>query len=255
MGGRGGARAGAGLPGVAQAAPWRPRRRGQRARRRPCGRAVVLLDDVASTGRTLLTAAQACCARRRQRGRGGDARPVRRRCRGTGCAPPACATSGAPTACRTPATASAWRRCWPTPCATGSGLIRPCPGWPPRRRGLRGGFGVAQVVAADRLQVGVEFVDQRDAVGDVQTPTMSASLMPSRYFTSARMLLPCAAITSRWPLRMAGASARASRAARAPRCPSGIRSAAPARAPASRSGCRCAGRAGRPASSTGGGVS
>mmetsp|Transcript_62039 Transcript_62039/g.146951 ORF Transcript_62039/g.146951 Transcript_62039/m.146951 type:complete len:261 (+) Transcript_62039:2422-3204(+) len=33
--------------------------------------------------------------------------------------------------------------------------------------GLGGGFGVAEVIALDRLEVGVELVDQRDAVGDV----------------------------------------------------------------------------------------
>ena len=98
---------------------------------------VVLLDDVASTGRTTAGCRHhAAGARRGQRGRGGDARPLRGRCGPTGCPCRlrACATSGAPTACPTPATASAWRPCWRHARAARLGLIRPCPGWPPRRR-------------------------------------------------------------------------------------------------------------------------
>ena len=37
-------------------------------------------------------------------------------------------------------------------------------------------------------------------------PTMSASEMPSRYLTSARIELPCATTTSRRPARISGAS-------------------------------------------------
>src|SRR5690606_40348075 len=35
-------------------------------------------------------------------------------------------------------------------------------------RGTGGGFGIAQVVVADRLEVVIQFIDERDAVGDVQ---------------------------------------------------------------------------------------
>jgi ribose-phosphate pyrophosphokinase len=64
-----------------------------RARGRDRGRAVVLLDDVASTGRTLLRGrAQACWRAAPPGRRGGHARPVRRRRRGAaarrGRAPP-----------------------------------------------------------------------------------------------------------------------------------------------------------------------
>ena len=97
------------------------------------GRAVVLLDDVASTGRTLVAAARGVLAAGRgQCRRDRHARAVRRRRRRRRCAPPACATSGAPTACRIQSNVvSAGAACWRRRCGTCRSCSSDTPCQPP----------------------------------------------------------------------------------------------------------------------------
>ncbi len=125
--------------------------------------------------------------RQRAAGRGAVARrPAHRACR-------------PPRAGRAPARAhrrGAGRR--------GLSLTPSCPAPPrrrrpwPRPRGRRGSSGAtASARRRVRTTSGMPFGMFR--------PTISASPMSSRYFTSARIELPCAATTMRWPARRAGA--------------------------------------------------
>ena len=59
-------------------------------------------------------------------------------------------------------------------------------------------FLIAEIELPQRLELVVELVDQRNPVGMLSS-TMSCSDTSSRYFTSARRLLPCAAMSTRLP--------------------------------------------------------
>ena len=105
--------------------------------------------------------------------------------------------------------------------------------------------GVAQVVVADRLERGVELVDQRDAVGDVQTDDLVVGDAVQVFHQRADAVAVRRRSARAGRTRMAGAMVSFQWGTRAPPCPSGIRSAAPGRARASRSGGRRARSAGR----------
>jgi hypothetical protein len=72
----------------------------------------------------------------------------------------------------------------------------------PRREADR--FLIGQITMRDRPQVSVQLVEQRGYRWGCSAPE-SWSEMLSRYFTSARKLLPCAAISTRWPEATTGA--------------------------------------------------
>ena len=106
---------------------------------------------------------------------------------------------------------------------------RPRPDAPTAAAAAAATSGVAEVVAADRLERRVELVDQRNAVRDVEADDVGVGRC--RRGTSpapgccCRAPRPAAARRRGSP----APASRASTAGRARRCPSGIRSAAPAR--------------------------
>ena len=81
---------------------------------RLAGRAVVLVDDMASTGTTLAVAARQCLAQGAAPSTRWSSTACSSATRSRICGGRGFATSGAPTACSTRRTCCRWRRCWRT---------------------------------------------------------------------------------------------------------------------------------------------